>query len=67
MLQFDVHYQVYYSSRADEIIISDILLQDNGWIVGNENEEVRALLFTGTFLISSLHFHRANRFNITFL
>ena len=33
-----IHYQVYYSSRVDETIKSDILLQDNGWIVGNENE-----------------------------
>ena len=56
-----VHYQVYYSSRVDETIISDILLQDNGWIVGNENEEVRPLWFTGTFLISFLHFHRTQQ------
>ena len=28
-----VQYQVYYSSRVGETIISDILLQDNGWIV----------------------------------
>ena len=32
-----VHYQVYYSSRVDEII-SDILLQDNGWIADKENK-----------------------------
>ena len=32
-----VHYQAYYSSRVDEII-SDILLQDNGWIVDKENK-----------------------------
>ena len=25
-----VHYQIYYSSRVAETIISDILLQDNG-------------------------------------
>ena len=48
-------YQVYYWSRVDEAIITDILLQDNGWIVGNE--EVRPLWFTVTFLISFLHFH----------
>ena len=45
-------YYVYDWSRVDEAIISDILLQ-NGWIVNNENEEVRPLWFTGTFLISS--------------
>ena len=43
-----VHYQVYYSSRVDETIISDILLQDNGWIVDNENEEGSTLWFTAT-------------------
>ena len=52
-----VHYQVYYWLRVDEAIITDILLQDNGWIVDNENEEVRPLWFTGAFLISILHFH----------
>ena len=52
-----VHYQVFYSSSVDEIIISDILLQDDGWIVDNENKEVRSLWFTGTFLISFLNFH----------
>ena len=35
-----VHYQVFYSSRVDETIC-DILLQGNGWIVGDENKEVR--------------------------
>ena len=30
-----VRYQVYYSSRVDETIISDKLFQDNAWIVGN--------------------------------
>ena len=35
-----VHYQVYYWSRVNETIISDILLQDNGWINNNDNEEV---------------------------
>ena len=30
-----VGYQVYYSSRVDETIISDKLFQDNAWIVGN--------------------------------
>ena len=56
-----VHYQVYYLSRVDETIISDILLQDNGRIVGNENEEVRPLWFTGTFLISFLRFYRSQQ------
>ena len=37
-VKFTIHYQVYYSSRVDETIKSDILLQDNGWIIGNENE-----------------------------
>ena len=50
-----IHYQVYYWLRVDEAIITDILLQDNGWIVDNEDEEVRPLWFTGTF--SFLHFH----------
>ena len=54
-----VQYQVYYSSRVGETIISDILLQDNGWIVDNENEEVRPLWFTATFLIPFLHFWRS--------
>ena len=35
-----VHYQVFYSSRVDETICG-ILLQGNGWIVGDENKEVR--------------------------
>ena len=34
-----VYYQVFYSSRVDETIIRDILLQGNGWIVGNENKK----------------------------
>ena len=54
-----VHHQIYNLSRVDETIISDILLQDNGWIIGNKNEEVRPLWFTGTFLISLLHFYRS--------
>ena len=52
-----VHYRVFYSSWVNEIIIRDIFLQDNGWIVDKENEEVRSLWFTGTFLISFVHFH----------
>ena len=36
-----IHYEVYYWSKVDEAIISDILLQDNVWIVNNENKEVR--------------------------
>ena len=46
-----IHYQVYYWSRVDEAIINDILLEDHGLIVDNENEEVRPLWFTGMFLI----------------
>ena len=52
-----IHYEVYYFSTADKAIVSDILLQDNFWIVDNENEEVRPLCFTGMFLISCFHFH----------
>ena len=36
-------YQVYHRSRVDEAIISDILLQDSGWIVNNEDKEVQPL------------------------
>ena len=46
-------YQVYDWSRVDEAIISDILLQDSGWLVNNDNKDVHPLWFTGTFLISS--------------
>ena len=56
-----IHYQVYYWSRVYEAIISDILLQDNVWIVDDENEDVRPLWFTGTFLILFLHFHDSQR------
>ena len=56
-----IHYQAFYSSRVDEIITSDIFLQDNGWIVDKENKEVRPLLFTGTFLISFLHCHSSQQ------
>ena len=38
-----VYYQVFYSSRVYEIIINDIFLQDDGWIVDKENKEVRPL------------------------
>ena len=31
-------YLVYDWSRVDEAIISDILLQNSGWIVNNDNE-----------------------------
>ena len=52
-----IHYQVYNWSKVDETI-SDLLLQDNIWIVENENEEeVCSLWFTGMFLVSCLHFH----------
>ena len=56
-----VHSQVYDSSRVDETIISDILLQDNGWFVHNENEEVRPLWFTAMLFISFLHFGRGQK------
>ena len=36
-----IHCEVYYWSKVYEAIISDILLQDNVWIVNNENKEVR--------------------------
>ena len=52
-----IHYEVYYCSTVDEAIVSDILLQDNVWIFGNKNEEVRPLWFTVMFLISCFHFH----------
>ena len=52
-----IRYQVYNWSKVDETI-SDLLLQDNIWIVENENEEeVCSLWFTGMFLVSCLHFH----------
>ena len=51
-----IHYEVYYCSTVDEVIVSDILLQDNVWIVENKNE-VCPLWFTGMFLISCFHFH----------
>ena len=38
-----IPYEVYYCSTVDEAIVSDILLQDNVWIVDNQNEEVRPL------------------------
>ena len=56
-----VYYQVSSSSRVDENIKSDILLKDNGWIVGNENEEVCPLWCNGTFLISFLLFRRCHQ------
>ena len=46
-------YQVYDWLRVDEAIISDILLQDSGWIVNNDNKDVHPLWFTSTFLILS--------------
>ena len=47
-----IRYEVYYCLTENEAIVSDILLQDNVWIVDNKNEEVRPLWFTGMFLIS---------------
>ena len=52
-----IHYEVYYCSAVGEVIVSDILLQDNVWIVDSENEKVRPLWFTGMFLISYFRFH----------
>ena len=46
-----------HRSTVDEAIVSDILLQDNVWIVDNKNEEVRPLWFNGLLLISCFHFH----------
>ena len=58
MLAFKcVLYQGHDWSRVDEATISGILLQNSGWIVKNDNEEVQPLRLTGTFLISSQHFH----------
>ena len=48
-----VLYHVYDWSRVDEAIISDIFLEDSGWIVSNDNKDVHPLWLTGTFLISS--------------
>ena len=47
---------VYDWSGVDEAIISDILLQDSGQIVNNDNKDIHPLWLTGTFLISSQHF-----------
>ena len=52
-----INYHAYYWSRVDNVIITDILLQDNGWIVGSKNEEVCPLWFSVTFLISFIQFH----------
>ena len=60
-----VHSQVYDSSRVDETIISDILLQDNGWFVHNENEEVRPLWFTAMFLFHFRISVEAKKINTT--
>ena len=52
-----IHYEVYYWSRVDETIISDIVLQDNVWL-----STMRMKKFVHydalVFLISSLHFHK---------
>ena len=52
-----IHNEVYYWSRVDEAIISDIPFQDNVWIANNKNEEVRPLWLTGMLLVSCLYFH----------
>ena len=52
-----IHYEVYCCSTVDEAIVSDILLQDNVWIVENKNEKVCPLRFAGMFLISYFHSH----------
>ena len=36
-----IHFEVYYCSTVEKAIVSHVLLQDNVWIVGNKNEEVR--------------------------
>ena len=36
-------YQVYDWPRVDEVIISDILLQDSRWIVNIDNKDVHPL------------------------
>ena len=41
-----IHYQAYGLSRVYEVIISDLLLRDNSWIVNNENKDVDPLTFT---------------------
>ena len=56
-----IHYEVYYCSTVDEAMISDILLQDNVWIVDNEDEEVCPLWFTAMFIISFFHFSSNQR------
>ena len=43
-----IHYQADGLSRVYEVIISDLLLQDNSWIVSNENKDVHALTLTDT-------------------
>ena len=35
-----IHYEVYYCLTVDEAIGSDILLQNNIWIINSKNEEV---------------------------
>ena len=52
-----IHYEVYSLFNSREAIVSDILLQDNVWIVDNKNEEVRPLWFTSMFLVSCFYFH----------
>ena len=62
-----IHYQVYDRSRADEAIISVLLLQGNGWIINNKKEEVHPL---GFMVRCQLHLGisiEANKFNTTFL
>ena len=41
---------IHGSTTVDEAIVSDILLQDNVWIV-------RPLWFASMFLVSYFHFH----------
>ena len=52
-----IHYEVYYCSTVYETIVSDILSQDNVWIVDNKHKDVRPLWYTGMFLISCFHFN----------
>ena len=50
-----------FSKKADEAIINDILLQDHGLIVDNENEEVCSLWFTGIVFNFKLHFRSSQQ------
>ena len=63
-----IHYQAYGLSRVYEVIISDLLLRDNSWIVNNENKDVDALTFADPvrFELHLSIFIVANKFNPPF-